>query len=1362
MWLYQILLGCGLIAVLCESQGLVVIGPKFIRANNAYSIAFSNSFTNNLRLKLELEGLREGVTVLNETNEIKLSRKTVKCVSFQVGAIPEAEYSLLVQSLEDSFNFYEIIELLYDKKSSSIFIQTDKPVYTPGDVLRFRVIAIDADTRPVTSYNTVAINLEDSKETSIRHWKHAKLNNGIFQSTVNLPTLPALGNWSLTVTAGNYKVEKQIEVREYVLPKFFVKAYPSKILLIDEKKVSVTVSAAYTFGEAVDGTVRVDLFLYGEMERPDMTIRNQDISGIITVNFDLPYALDIEDPYLYRRDVSVRVEVVETCTNHTVNIVEVIPIYEHPYRVSLIKSMPWFRPGLPYQVDLSITDHNGEPAPEETVAEILIIYEAESLESEVAMQGSLRKGLISLDLKPPKNTNIMEIRVKYNTKDYEYVDYIYSIQSTSNLYLKIALKSKQKIRANTVVVFEISCTESLDDFAYIITSRGSVITSGYEVLQNKKTTDFRLKLTPQMAPKARLIVFSINKFLIYDSMELSFDTFNNEFSFTLDAEEYRPGQHFHVDVKAAKDSYVAFTAIDQSLFLMGHTGHDLTEKDVLNDLALYGSTEPNEFNPFETMGLFLKTTVDVNFAYPILNRFGGHFTLAEIVQKPVPIRADFRETWLWQNYTMDGIKDKLIFRHNVPDTISSWEISGFALSPTLGLGIIKQPQTFSVKKQRFYVVLNLPYSIKRNEVVTICVMIFNLLENTVITDVTLFNEYDEIEFVEQSSNDRTRRTKAVVVPKSIGKPISFRIKAKKLGEITIKVKAINLHASDIVERMLQVTPESRRYEGNEARIFDLVQPGHQRFSMHIDIPRNIDEGSVRIKYTLKAKLFDTPISNLESLVHLPTGNGEQNIAKFASNIVILDYLSESEKLSEKNRTKAIGYIQSGYQKQLKYKRSDGSFGVQGASDTKGGTFITAFVVMSFSIAKTYIDIDWSIVEDALRWLASIQTHEGTFNEVGRITEANVRGGVGSTKYSLTAYVLIAFLENEDFAAKHRQTVNKSITFLERNFDNITNPYDLALAMYVLSLSGRPKREDFLNRLLENAIFDRKLSERYWQLPSVNVEIAGYVLLSLVALHVGEGLPVLRWLNRNYFVVGRFPGTQDIFVGLKALTKFTAKIHRNNYRVSFKAFSVSYTIDIDKQSMAIEEFNLPNHIRQLDVDISGIGSGYLEVAYDYYQNIQMSRQNFRLTVQMLNTKTCHVQHLKICVEYIPREPYDRSNMAFVEVFFPSGMVVEADGVEDLSNAIRKTELQFAGTSVVVYYDNLGPEENCFKVISYRRHKVAVHRPAYVVVYDYYDRDRFAIETYEGEVMQLCDTCEDEDCLALYYGKLNQNQEKFDFF
>ncbi|XP_053693028.1 thioester-containing protein 1 allele R1-like [Sabethes cyaneus] len=1353
MWLFRILLGCGLLATLAKSQGLSVIGPKFIRANNVYSIAFSNTLSNNVRLRLDLEGTSEGINVLNATNEIKLSRRTGRTVSFQVGLIPEGLYSLSIQSLDASFGFSETIELLYDGKISSIFIQTDKPIYKPGDIVRFRVIAIDADTRPVTSYKTIDVGLTDSVGNSIRQWKYARLYTGVFESAVQLASSPNLGNWNLTATVGDYQVVKQIEVREYVLPKFIVKAYPSGVLLIEKKKVSVSVESSYTFGKHVDGTVRVDLFFDKEMEKPDMTIKDQHISGIATVTFDLGNALEIEGEDVYHKDVFVRVEVMETFTNRTVNITEVIPVYQYPYKFSLIKSRPRFRPGLPYQVDLSITDHNDEPAPEEAVVAILINYEGESLESELPMEGTIRKGLVPLELTPPLNADITSIKVKYHTEDYEPVDTIYGVQSKSLQYLRIALKPKQKIRANAEAVFEITCTEALSSFSYTVVSRGNVITSGYQLVRNKKRTDFRLKLTPQMAPKARVIVSYMTTFLIYDDIELTFETFNNDFSFTLDAEEYQPGQDFYVDVKAAKDSYIAFGAIDQSALLLGRSGHNLAEKDVLTDLALYGSTEPNEFDPFNTMGLFLKTTAELDFAYPRgqMNRFGGHSLLVKNVQRAVHIRTEFPEAWLWKNYTMNGKHEKFSFNDTVPDTITSWTVSGFALSPTLGLGIIKQPRTFVVK-QPFYIVINLPYSIKRDEVTLIQVTIFNFLGNTVTTDVTLFNKNDEIEFVEKSSNDNTRRTKAVLVPTNNGKPISFMIKAKKLGEIAIKVEATNLLTSDAAEHMLRVTPESRRYEKNEARFIDLDRHGKRSFDIAISIPKNIDKESARIKFTLDADLFGTTISNLESLIRLPTGCGEQNMVKFVPNIVILDYLSESGNPSDEIRTKAINFLSSGYQNQLKYKRSDGSFSVWGGSDTKGSTFLTAFVAKSLKIAAKYIEVDKSIVENAFLWLASIQTEEGRFNEVGRVVHADMQGGLRSTNYALTAYVLIAFLENEDIAAKHRHVVYKSTTFLERKFSDITDQYDLALATYALSLGDRPQREDFLNKLLETSIFDKERVERYWQRPPVNVEIAGYVLLSYTAMgKYADGLPIMRWLNSNRFALGGFPGTQDTFVGLKALAKFAAKTsgHRNNYRVRLRHTpNKHYTFDIDKQkSMAIQEQDLPNHIRFLDVEISGIGNGFFQVAYEYYQNIQQTKPSFNLDVKMLNTTTYHEQHLQICVKYIPKESYDRSNMALVEVFFPSGLIVETDGVEDLSDSIRKTEIRFAATSLVVYYDNLGTDKVCFKVTSYRKYKVAMHRPAYVVVYDYYHRDRFAIESYEGKVMQLCDICEDEDCLAL---------------
>lgn len=102
---------------------------------------------------------------------------------------------------------------------------------------------------------------------------------------------------------------------------------------------------------------------------------------------------------------------------------------------------------------------------------------------------------------------------------------------------------------------------------------------------------------------------------------------------------------------------------------------------------------------------------------------------------------------------MDGRNSKMTIASVVPDTVTSWTVTGFALSPTYGLGIMQETREFTVN-QPFYIIANLPYSIKRDEVAVIHVTVFNFLGNTLTTDVTLFNKNDEIEFVEKSSDDR--------------------------------------------------------------------------------------------------------------------------------------------------------------------------------------------------------------------------------------------------------------------------------------------------------------------------------------------------------------------------------------------------------------------------------------------------------------------------------------------------------------------------------------------------------------------------------------------------------------------------------
>jgi Alpha-2-macroglobulin family len=77
-------------------------------------------------------------------------------------------------------------------------------------------------------------------------------------------------------------------------------------------------------------------------------------------------------------------------------------------------------------------------------------------------------------------------------------------------------------------------------------------------------------------------------------------------------------------------------------------------------------------------------------------------------------------------------------------------ITGFSIDPITGLGLTKQPRTLNVF-QPFFVSLNLPYSVKRGEVVSIPIVVFNYQDKDTNAEVTLHNTDQEFEFTEISN-----------------------------------------------------------------------------------------------------------------------------------------------------------------------------------------------------------------------------------------------------------------------------------------------------------------------------------------------------------------------------------------------------------------------------------------------------------------------------------------------------------------------------------------------------------------------------------------------------------------------------------
>lgn len=141
----------------------------------------------------------------------------------------------------------------------------------------------------------------------------------------------------------------------------------------------------------------------------------------------------------------------------------------------------------------------------------------------------------------------------------------------------------------------------------------------------------------------------------------------------------------------------------------------------------------------------------------------------------------------------------------MPDTITSWIISAFAINTDNGLGLTKTARRLQVF-QPFFVSLNLPYAIKRGEILTVPIIVYNYLEHDVDADVVLHNNNDEFDFIEADNSivENGERRKMITIASNDGVSVSFAIRPRKIGAISLRASVLSQYAGDSIVHVLNV------------------------------------------------------------------------------------------------------------------------------------------------------------------------------------------------------------------------------------------------------------------------------------------------------------------------------------------------------------------------------------------------------------------------------------------------------------------------------------------------------------------------------------------------------------------------------
>lgn len=140
------------------------------------------------------------------------------------------------------------------EKSAKIMLSADKPIYQPGQTIHIRSLIFDANTLKSVKNEKAIIAVEDSKGNRIFKKMIETNDYGIVSADFVLGSEINLGPYKITAEAGNYKAEKTVEVKKYVLPKFKIDLATDKEYYLPKQKLSGNISAQYFFGKPVENS----------------------------------------------------------------------------------------------------------------------------------------------------------------------------------------------------------------------------------------------------------------------------------------------------------------------------------------------------------------------------------------------------------------------------------------------------------------------------------------------------------------------------------------------------------------------------------------------------------------------------------------------------------------------------------------------------------------------------------------------------------------------------------------------------------------------------------------------------------------------------------------------------------------------------------------------------------------------------------------------------------------------------------------------------------------------------------------------------------------------------------------------------
>ena len=1291
-----------------DSVSVLVLAPKAIYTGTPAAVAITAM---NLADGTAAAGVpaRARLTVDSSTSLLLFNGATDEkgrlTAHFETPDVEPGAYSIEIQVLGLGEPLTADVQV---REMPVLLIETDKPIYKPGQTIKARVLVLGNDLKPASA--EVNVEITDGKGVKIFRKPLTANAFGVAPFELDLASELNYGTWKITAESGSASGFVDVRVEEYVLPRFNVELITDRDYFLVDEEMAGTVRAEYFFGKPVDGTVEILASRYVGVWEEYATYTATLSDG--AADFILP-------PVEYTSGTSgaggagsVQLEVTVTDTSdHDEKTTKLLKITESTIQHQLIGASRTLTPGRPFDVLLVAQTPDGEAL--SVSARAVCEYYDQSynkISEEVVSIPSLN-GSATVTFTAPEKTSWAYIKSAAAHADGEQGDAeltIYAAYSPTDSFLHISRASSAVLNVGETMEIDVFRTHDATIY-YDVFANGRTVFSGAAT-----GSQIVFQATAQMVPAAKVVAYIINPNNEISADTLAFEVAIHdpaELDVQFDAEEVLPGDAVKLSVRTDGQAMIGIAIVDESVYAL-NKGR-LNMQQVFDELerrfmepqsethSEYPSSTYGAYDVFDEAGLQVLTSDSLEVPRgrevwwwwfwadvavgpgrgggpPESN--GGDAGLAEVTR----IRQFFPETWLWTPDLLTEADGTAEINLTAPDSITTWRLHAVSTSDK-GLGMAESELLVF---QEFFGEPDLPYAVTRGEQFPVRVQVFNYLDVPQLVHVEL-TDANWFELLDPAVQKVSVNANSVALA-------SFLIQPEKLGRNTVEVTLRSTLRADAVRKELLVEPEGTQRE--------LISNGMIRAAQTLTLDANVPAcsvpGSEKLLLTITPSLVAQSINGIDDLLHMPYGCGEQNMIFFAPDVEILRYLDATGQLTPEVRAKAEHFITCGYQRQLTYRREDGSFSAFGDSDDSGSLWLTAFVLDSFSGARDVQTIDETVLADAAEWIESHQLPDGSWEPVGFIHHKEMIGGMTGA-YALTAFVAIAL---GDYGSATPDALADASQYLADNLTTVQDDaYALAVAALAFAKLGDSTAADAaIDRLLEIALTDG--DGIHWE--PYAIETTAYAALAMIETERPQANSAIKWLALQQNSHGGFDSTQETVMALKALMT-AARAQSRNVDLTVTAKSPDGTI-LAQLSVDANNFDVLQIVELTpgaNIELAATGSG--ETRYQLVRRFNVflrddivnNGMGLEVIYDANHVDVDDIVNVTAIVRYFGA-PGD-SGMMIVDVGVPTGFAPVRESLDALVEAEAVSKVEVAGRKVILYVDGLiGGEQRSlsFQVIA----------------------------------------------------------------